>query len=70
MKEGIWKYHKGFKNRPAHYFPLQNFSSWDKAQCGYFVYPDMLAEAKLLDLKLCCKKCLKSAKRRKEAAND
>ena len=59
---GKWKYHKGFKNRPAHYFPEQkHVDGWEKAQCGYFAYPDMLEEADLIDLRVCCLKCFRSA---------
>jgi hypothetical protein len=62
MLQGKWKYNKGFKNRPAHYFPPQSkFTEWDKSQCGYFAYPDMLEEAKVIIPALCCRKCLKSA---------
>lgn len=60
MLKGIWKYHIGFKNRPAHYFLVPHVDSWDKAQCGYFAYPSLLKEASLSDNKVCCKKCLKS----------
>ena len=59
MKQQKWMYHKAFKNKPAHLFDDNDQDVWAKAQCGYFAYPDMLVEARMMDNKVRCLKCLR-----------